>query len=47
MITFNLYNSPLNNDYRYMNITLKSQLIEVAMYLIWPTIRDFKSTCCI
>ena len=34
MITFNLHNTLLNNDNRYMKLTLKSKLIEVATYLI-------------
>ena len=29
-VTFNLHNSLLNNDNRYMKATLKSKLIEVA-----------------
>ena len=32
--TFNLNNNLLNNDKRYMKVTLKSQLIGVAIKLI-------------
>ena len=28
--TFNLHNSPLNNDNKYMKVTLKSKLIRIA-----------------
>ena len=30
IITFNLHNSLLNNDNRYMKVTLKSKLIGIA-----------------
>ena len=39
--TFNLYNNLLNNDKRYMKVTLKSKLIGVARWLISADNREF------
>ena len=39
--TFNLYNSLLNNDNRYMKVTLKSKLIGVARWLISADHHEF------
>ena len=39
--TFNLYNSFLNNDTRYVKATLKSKLIGVARELISADYREF------
>ena len=38
---FNLHNSLLNNDNRYMKVTLKSKLIGVARQLISPDFGKF------
>ena len=39
--TFNLYNRLLNNDNRYMKVTLKSKPIRVAWLLISTDYREF------
>ena len=39
--TFNLHNSLLNNDSRYMKVTLKSNLLGVARKLISADYREF------
>ena len=39
--TFNLHNSLLNNDNRYMKVTLKSKLIGVARKEISADYREF------
>ena len=39
--TFNLHNNLLKNDYRYMNVTLKSKLIGVANKLISANYCEF------
>ena len=39
--TFNLHNSLLNNDNRYMKFTLKSKLIGVARWLISADYSEF------
>ena len=39
--TFNLHNSLLNNDNRYMKVTLKYKLIGVARELISADYREF------
>ena len=39
--TFNLRNSLLNNDNRYMKVTLKSKLIGVAREFIAADYREF------
>ena len=42
--TFNLHNSLLNNNDRYMKVTLKSKVIGVARLLILADYREFKPT---
>ena len=39
--TFNLYNSLLDNDNRYMKNTLKSKLIRIARQLISADYHEF------
>ena len=39
--TFNLHNSLLNNDNRYIKVTLQSKLIGVAWQLISVDYREF------
>ena len=39
--TFNLHNSLLNNDNRYMKVTLKSMLKGIARKLISADYREF------
>ena len=39
--TFNLHNNLLNNDDRFMKVTLKSKLIGVARWVILTDYREF------
>ena len=41
--TFNLHNSLLNSNNRYMKVTLKFKLMEITWYLI-SAIMNFKPT---
>ena len=39
--TFNLHNSLLNNDNKYVKVTLKSKLIGIAWWLILANYCEF------